>query len=61
MNFSSWREQMLSDLIVAGLAQRTQQAYLRAVQLLSRFYSNTDPATLNTGTASPFIADRRSF
>jgi hypothetical protein len=61
MNLSSWRERMLSDLIVAGLAQRTQQAYLRAVRMLSRVYSNVDPATLNAGTASPLIADRRSF
>jgi hypothetical protein len=59
MILSNWRERMLSDLIAAGLAQRTQQAYLQAARMLSRFYSNVAPATLTAGTASPFIADRR--
>ncbi len=37
---------MVSDLVVAGMAERTQEAYLRAVRLLSKFYNNADPATL---------------
>lgn len=46
MNSLHWRERMVSDLVVAGMAERTQEAYLRAVRLLSKFYSNADPATL---------------
>ncbi len=38
---------MLGDLIVAGMAQRTQEAYLRAVRQLSDFYNGTDPAQLS--------------
>lgn len=43
----NWRERMQSDLIVAGMAERTQEAYLRAVRQLSQFYHNADPALLN--------------
>ena len=55
MNVSSWRERMLSDLIVAGLAERTQEAYLRAVRLLSRFYNNIDPATLTEQQVKDYL------
>ena len=37
---------MVSDLVVAGMADRTREAYLRAVRLLSRFYNDSDPSTL---------------
>ena len=33
MNSSNWRERMVSDLVVAGMDERTQEAYLRAVRL----------------------------
>lgn len=46
MNASLWRERMLSDLVVAGMADRTQVAYLRAVRMLSNFYSEDDPTHL---------------
>jgi site-specific recombinase XerD len=38
---------MLGDLVVAGLAERTQEAYLRAVRQLSRFYNGTSPGSLS--------------
>lgn len=41
-----WRERMLADMVVAGLAERTQEAYLRAVRLLSQFHSHADPTQL---------------
>ena len=47
MNSSSWRERMHSDLVVAGMADRTQKAYLRAVRMLSLHYNGSDPAQLS--------------
>ena len=46
MNSSNWRERLVSDLVVAGMADRTREAYVRAVRLLSRFYNDGDPSTL---------------
>ena len=46
MNSSNRRERMVSDLVVAGMADRTREAYLRAVRLLSRFCNDSDPSTL---------------
>ena len=31
-NAGAWHERMLGDLVVAGMAQRTQEAYLRAMR-----------------------------
>ena len=31
-NTGDWHSRMLGDLVVAGMAQRTQEAYLRAVR-----------------------------
>ena len=47
MNSASWHDRMLADLVVAGLAQRTQVAYLRAVRQLSRYYNATPPEQLS--------------
>ena len=47
MNSQSWHERMHSDLIVAGMAERTQEAYLRAVRQLRDYYSGTDPDQLS--------------
>ncbi|MCA9195812.1 MAG: phage integrase N-terminal SAM-like domain-containing protein, partial [Planctomycetales bacterium] len=46
MTSSNWREKMQADLVVAGMAERTQEAYLRAVSMLSKFFHNADPAML---------------
>ncbi len=43
MNDRAWHENMLADLRVAGLAERTQEAYLRAVRQLSRFHDGCCP------------------
>jgi len=45
MSSLMWRERMHS-LVVAGLAERTLTAYLRAVRMLSQYYNGTDPAHL---------------
>ena len=55
MNSSNRRERMVSDLVVAGMANRTREAYLRAVQLLSRFYKDSDPSTLTEEQVKDYI------
>ena len=55
MNSSSWRERMHSDLVVAGMAERTREAYLRAVKMLSRFYNNADPTTLSEDQVKDYM------
>ena len=52
MNSSNWRERMVSDLVVAGMADRTREAYVRAVRLLSRFYNDSDPLKRSPKTRS---------
>ena len=46
MNTCPWNERMLADLNVAGMAQRTQEAYLRAVRQLCQYWNNTPPDAL---------------
>ncbi len=43
---SVWHEEMLGDLVVAGLSERTREASLRAVRQLATFYSGRSPETL---------------
>ena len=37
---------MQADMVVAGLAEQTQEPYLRAVRQLSRFYDGACPSEL---------------
>ena len=46
MNEPTWHQQMLADLVVAGMAERTQEAYLRAVRQLQAYYNGTDPTEI---------------
>lgn len=55
MNTQSWHERMHSDLVVAGLAERTQEAYLRAVRQLSQYYSGTDPGRLSEQQVKDYL------
>ena len=55
MNTSNWRERMVSDLVVAGMADRTREAYVRAVRLLSRFYNDSDPSTLTEDQVKDYM------
>ena len=55
MNSSNWRERMVSDLVVAGMADRTREAYLRAVRLLSRFFNESDPSTLTEDQVKDYM------
>ena len=41
-----WRKRMQADMVVAGLGERAQTAYLRAVRMLSQHYNGTDPTQL---------------
>lgn len=47
MHDQQWHTNMQSDLVVAGLAERTQEAYLRAVRQLSQYYNDTCPKELS--------------
>ena len=55
MNSSNWRERMVSDLVVAGMADRTREAYVRAVRLLERFYNGSDPSTLTEDQVTDYM------
>ena len=55
MNDRTWHERMLSDLVVAGLAERTQEAYLRAVRQLSRFYDGCCPSELSEQQVKDYL------
>ncbi len=44
---ATWHTEMLGDLVVAGLSERTREAYLRAVRQLAVFYNGRSPATLD--------------
>ena len=38
-----WHKRMKADLVVAGMAERTQEAYRRAVRQLGRFHTGRSP------------------
>jgi len=50
-----WRELVHFDVVVAGLAQRTQESCLRAARMLSRHENRVDPSQL---TEQPAKDDR---
>lgn len=54
-NQNTWRERMLADLIVAGLSERTQTAYLRAVRQLSEYYNGTQPEQLTEQQVKDYL------
>ncbi len=51
----TWHASMLADLVVAGLAERTQEAYLRAARQLSRFYDGRDPTELSEQQVKEYL------
>jgi integrase len=51
---------MQADLVVAGMAERTQEAYLRAVRQLSEYYSGTLPADLTEQQVKDYLLWMRS-
>ena len=55
MNRNSWHERMMADLVVAGLAERTQTAYLRAVRQLSEYYNGTLPQDLTEQQVKDYL------
>ena len=55
MNTCPWNERMLADLNVAGMAQRTQEAYLRAVRQLSQYWNNTPPDALTEQLVKDYL------
>ena len=57
---SSWYDRMHSDLVVAGLSERTQEAYLRAVRQLSEYYNGTDPTEICEQQVKDYLLWMRS-
>lgn len=55
MSDRTWQEDMLADLVVAGLAERTQEAYLRAVRQLSRFYDGRCPTRITQQQVKEYL------
>lgn len=46
MKNESWDVRMDGDMIIAGLSERTREAYLRAARQLAKFHRRADPDTL---------------
>lgn len=55
MNSNTWHQRMQADLVVAGLAQRTQEAYLRAVRQLTEYYNGTQPELLTEQQVKDYL------
>jgi len=55
MNDQLWHTNMQADLVVAGMAERTQEAYLRAVRQLSQYYSETLPTELSEEQVKDYL------
>lgn len=52
---SSWHQRMQADLVVAGLSERTQEAYLRAVRQLVPYYNGTSPDLLSEQQVKDYL------
>ena len=50
-----WHERMLGDLLVAGMAERTQEAYLRAVRQLVKFHDGALPEELSEPQVKAYL------
>ena len=46
MKNESWDVRMDGDMVIAGLSERTREAYLRAARQLAKFHRRADPGTL---------------
>ena len=46
MQNESWDVRMDGDMVIAGLSERTREAYLRAARQLAKFHRRADPGTL---------------
>ena len=46
MKNESWDVRMDGDMVIAGLSERTREAYLRAARQLAKFHQMVDPGTL---------------
>ncbi len=46
MKNDSWDVRMDGDMVIAGLGERTREAYLRAVRQPAKFHCRADPGTL---------------
>ena len=57
---SAWHQRMQEDLIVAGMAERTQEAYLRAVRQLAQYYNGTSPEQLTEQQVKDYLLWMRS-
>jgi len=51
----SWHEDMRADLVVAGLAERTTEAYLRAVRQLAKFHGGGCPRVLTEQQVKDYL------
>lgn len=47
MKNETWDVRMDGDMVIAGLSERTREAYLRAVRQLAKFHQTADPGTLD--------------
>jgi site-specific recombinase XerD len=55
MQTTSWLERMDGDMVIAGLSERTRQAYSRAVRQLGEFYEATLPTELTEDQVKAYL------
>ena len=55
MTNCTWHTEMLADLVVVGLSERTREAYLGAVRQLVAFCNGRSPATLEEQQVREFL------
>jgi site-specific recombinase XerD len=51
----TWMQRMSGDLRIAGLSERTEAAYLRAVRQLAKFHQGRSPADLSEAEVREYL------
>lgn len=57
---TDWYQKSMNALALNGKAERTQQAYTRAVRMLSQFYDNQPPEALGEADLEAYFLHRRN-
>ena len=57
---TDWYQKSMNALALNGKAERTQEAYTRAVRMLSQFYDNRAPETLSEAELEAYFLHRRN-
>jgi len=55
MKNESWDVRMAGEMVIAGLSERTREAYLWAARQLAQFHRRADSGTLRKSSTSKII------